>query len=188
MLCKSVLWSRLFIINRRSISFNWKKFESSRNLFEKWQASSLLVFDSNENNAERIRQKKEHNIQKKPPFVRVSLSIPIRAKACYNLPALRYRYNEFIFSDVDDVKYVINFDYPSSSEDYIHRIGRTGRSQCTGTSYAFFTPQNGRQAKDLINVLQEANQVINPKLSELAARGGGGGGGYGGRSKNPIRI
>ncbi|KAK0077074.1 hypothetical protein PV326_010317 [Microctonus aethiopoides] len=84
--------------------------------------------------------------------------------------------------DVDDVKYVINFDYPSSSEDYIHRIGRTGRSQSTGTSYAFFTPQNGRQAKDLINVLQEANQVINPKLSELASRSGGGGG-YGGRNR-----
>ena len=95
------------------------------------------------------------------------------------------RYNEIYPPlDVDDVKYVINFDYPSSSEDYIHRIGRTGRSQATGTSYAFFTPQNGRQAKDLINVLQEANQVINPKLSELAARGGGGGGGYGGRSKS----
>ncbi|XP_015517904.1 ATP-dependent RNA helicase p62-like [Neodiprion pinetum] len=84
--------------------------------------------------------------------------------------------------DVDDVKYVINFDYPSSSEDYIHRIGRTGRSQSTGTSYAFFTPQNSRQAKDLVNVLQEANQVINPKLTEMASRGGGGGG-YGGRNR-----
>ena len=29
--------------------------------------------------------------------------------------------------DVDDVRFVINFDYPSNSEDYIHRIGRTGR-------------------------------------------------------------
>lgn len=74
--------------------------------------------------------------------------------------------------DVDDVKYVINFDYPNSTEDYIHRIGRTGRCQSSGTSYAFFTPQNGRQAKDLINVLREANQIINPKLSELASRGG----------------
>lgn len=84
-------------------------------------------------------------------------------------------YNDYFSLDVDDVKYVINFDYPSSSEDYIHRIGRTGRSQSTGTSYAFFTPQNSRQAKDLINVLQEANQVINPKLAELATRTGGGG-------------
>lgn len=54
---------------------------------------------------------------------------------------------------------MINFDYPNSSEDYIHRIGRTGRSKTTGTSYAFFTPSNSRQAKDLVSVLQEANQV-----------------------------
>lgn len=63
------------------------------------------------------------------------------------------------FADVDGIKYVINFDYPNSSEDYIHRIGRTGRSKSKGTSYAFFTPSNSRQAKDLVSVLQEANQV-----------------------------
>lgn len=65
----------------------------------------------------------------------------------------------FYLTDVDGIKYVINFDYPNSSEDYIHRIGRTGRSQQTGTSYAFFTPANFRQAKDLVSVLKEANQV-----------------------------
>ncbi|XP_045462972.1 ATP-dependent RNA helicase dbp2-like isoform X1 [Harmonia axyridis] len=80
--------------------------------------------------------------------------------------------------DVDGIKYVINYDYPNSSEDYIHRIGRTGRSDTTGTSYAFFTSSNFRQAKDLVSVLQEANQVVNPKLLELSNRGGGG---YGGR-------
>ncbi|KAJ9590946.1 hypothetical protein L9F63_016044, partial [Diploptera punctata] len=70
--------------------------------------------------------------------------------------------------DVEDVKFVINFDYPSSSEDYVHRIGRTGRSQRTGTAYTFFTPSNARQASDLVAVLREANQVINPKLYEMA--------------------
>lgn len=65
----------------------------------------------------------------------------------------------FFCLDVEGIKYVINFDYPNSSEDYIHRIGRTGRSDSTGTSYAFFTPSNFRQAKDLISVLKEANQV-----------------------------
>ncbi|XP_066148044.1 uncharacterized protein [Euwallacea fornicatus] len=81
--------------------------------------------------------------------------------------------------DVDGIKYVINYDYPNSSEDYIHRIGRTARSDSTGTSYAFFTPGNSRQAKDLISVLKEANQVVNPKLAEMMGRGGGG---YGGKS------
>jgi len=66
------------------------------------------------------------------------------------------------------VKYVINFDYPNTSEDYIHRIGRTGRCNLSGTAYAFFTPNNARQAKELIAVLEEANQTINPKLAELA--------------------
>lgn len=69
--------------------------------------------------------------------------------------------------DVDDIKYVINFDYPNSSEDYVHRIGRTARASKRGTSYTFFTISNARQAKDLIAVLQEANQQINPKLMQL---------------------
>lgn len=60
---------------------------------------------------------------------------------------------------MDGIRYVVNYDYPNSSEDYIHRIGRTGRSNTTGTSYAFFTPNNGRQARDLVSVLKEANQV-----------------------------
>ncbi|XP_028036285.1 ATP-dependent RNA helicase p62 isoform X1 [Bombyx mandarina] len=80
--------------------------------------------------------------------------------------------------DVDGIKYVINFDYPNSSEDYIHRIGRTGRSKSKGTSYAFFTPSNSRQAKDLVSVLQEANQIISPQLQSMADRCGGGGGGW----------
>ncbi len=78
--------------------------------------------------------------------------------------------------DVDDVKFVINFDYPNCSEDYVHRIGRTGRSQRTGTAYTFFTPNNSKQAQDLVNVLTEANQVVNPKLYELASSNRGGGG------------
>lgn len=94
--------------------------------------------------------------------------------------------------DVDDVKFVINYDYPNNSEDYIHRIGRTGRKDRTGTAYTLFTPNNSPKAKDLVDVLMEAKQVVNPKLQELAqcsafnrraSRGGGNryGGGYGGR-------
>ncbi|XP_055080506.1 LOW QUALITY PROTEIN: probable ATP-dependent RNA helicase DDX5 [Periophthalmus magnuspinnatus] len=82
--------------------------------------------------------------------------------------------------DVEDVKFVINYDYPNSSEDYIHRIGRTARSQRTGTAYTFFTPNNMKQASDLISVLREANQAINPKLIQMAEdRGGRGRGGRG---------
>uniref|UniRef100_A0A183CG26 RNA helicase n=1 Tax=Globodera pallida TaxID=36090 RepID=A0A183CG26_GLOPA len=70
--------------------------------------------------------------------------------------------------DVSDIKYVINFDYPNNSEDYVHRIGRTGRQEKTGTSYTFFTQQNAPKARDLIKVLEEAKQIIPDRLRELS--------------------
>jgi len=74
---------------------------------------------------------------------------------------------DFVATDVEDVKFVINFDYPSCSEDYVHRIGRTARATNTGTAYTFFTQANMKQAKDLIDVLREAKQQINPKLVQM---------------------
>lgn len=65
------------------------------------------------------------------------------------------------------MKFVINYDYPNCSEDYIHRIGRTGRASNTGTAYTFFTPGNCNKAKDLLSVLREANQDIPPALLEF---------------------
>ncbi|KAL3111459.1 hypothetical protein niasHT_017686 [Heterodera trifolii] len=82
--------------------------------------------------------------------------------------------------DIHDVSHVINYDYPKNSEDYVHRIGRTGRSNRHGTAYTFFTSDNGAKAGDLIKVLTEANQNIPEGLSALAAMGGRGGGRYGG--------
>merc|ERR1712020_130267 len=73
--------------------------------------------------------------------------------------------------DVDDVKFVVNYDYPNNSEDYIHRIGRTGRKGNTGTAYTLFSPKNGAKAKDLVDVLTEAKQTVNPKLNELSVTG-----------------
>lgn len=55
--------------------------------------------------------------------------------------------------------HVINYDFPNTSEDYIHRIGRTGRQQNKGVSHTILTPEDERQAKNLIDVLKEANQV-----------------------------
>lgn len=78
---------------------------------------------------------------------------------------------------MEDVKFVINYDYPNSSEDYVHRIGRTARSTNKGTAYTFFTPGNLRQARDLVRVLEEARQAINPKLLQLVDTGRGGSGG-----------
>jgi len=85
--------------------------------------------------------------------------------------------------DVKEVKFVINFDFPKEIEDYVHRIGRTGRKTNEGynegTAISFFTHANSRLAGRLMTVMQEASQPIPPELHDMA-RGGGGGGGYGG--------
>ena len=41
--------------------------------------------------------------------------------------------------DVKEVQLVVNFDMPNNIEDYIHRIGRTGRAGATGVAVSFFT-------------------------------------------------
>ncbi|RBA20343.1 ATP-dependent RNA helicase DBP2 [Fusarium proliferatum] len=82
--------------------------------------------------------------------------------------------------DVRNITHVLNYDYPNNSEDYIHRIGRTGRAGANGTAITLFTTDNQKQARDLVNVLQEAKQQIDPRLAEMTRYGGGGGRGYGG--------
>ena len=49
--------------------------------------------------------------------------------------------------DINDIKLVINFDIPHDPEDYVHRIGRTGRAGNTGVAMTFITPREFRQLK-----------------------------------------
>lgn len=44
-----------------------------------------------------------------------------------------------LLQDVRNITHVLNYDYPNNSEDYIHRIGRTGRAGQVGTAITFFT-------------------------------------------------
>ncbi len=45
--------------------------------------------------------------------------------------------------DVDDISHVVNFDIPDDPENYLHRIGRTGRMGKDGVTYLFVTPIEG---------------------------------------------
>jgi len=69
---------------------------------------------------------------------------------------------------------VINYDFPTGVEDYVHRIGRTGRAGATGVAYTFFGDQDAKHASDLIKVLEGANQQVPPEIRDMASRGGGG--------------
>uniref|UniRef100_A0A170X4Q5 Atp-dependent rna helicase ddx5 isoform x2 n=1 Tax=Triatoma infestans TaxID=30076 RepID=A0A170X4Q5_TRIIF len=97
----------------------------------------------------------------------VLIPLSLRARMVRSLmPSASER--ELALRYVEDVKFVINFDFPNNSEDYVHRIGRTGRSKRTGTAYSFFTRSNAKQAAELVAILKEANQAVNPKLEDLA--------------------
>lgn len=68
---------------------------------------------------------------------------------------------------MDGIKYVINYDFPNDCEDYIHRIGRTGRSNKKGVAYTLFTQDDARHACNLIKVMQEANQDVDCDLQAM---------------------
>ncbi|KAF4766706.1 hypothetical protein N7455_005346 [Penicillium solitum] len=89
--------------------------------------------------------------------------------------------------DVRDITHVLNYDYPNNSEDYVHRIGRTARAGAKGTAITFFTTDNSKQARDLITILTEAKQQVDPRLAEMVRYGGGGGGRWGGRGRGGGR-
>jgi len=55
---------------------------------------------------------------------------------------------------------VLNYSFPLSVEDYVHRIGRTGRGGASGISHTFFTDDDKGLAGGLVGVLREANQEV----------------------------
>mmetsp|Transcript_1748 Transcript_1748/g.2216 ORF Transcript_1748/g.2216 Transcript_1748/m.2216 type:complete len:630 (+) Transcript_1748:191-2080(+) len=66
--------------------------------------------------------------------------------------------------DIPDVEVVINYSFPLTIEDYVHRIGRTGRAGKSGISHTFFHDGDKARAGELVNVLKKADAQIPPEL------------------------
>nr|UWK20162.1 ATP-dependent RNA helicase dbp3 [Trichoderma cf. fertile] len=69
--------------------------------------------------------------------------------------------------DIPEVKLVINVTFPLTIEDYVHRIGRTGRAGKTGEAITFFTVQDKAHSGSLINILRGANQPVPDELMKF---------------------
>ncbi|WP_099204104.1 DEAD/DEAH box helicase [Scatolibacter rhodanostii] len=65
--------------------------------------------------------------------------------------------------DVNDMGAVINFDIPATSDDYVHRIGRTGRANHSGTAYTLLYIKERRQ---LQMIMRETKAIINQRHVE----------------------
>ena len=67
--------------------------------------------------------------------------------------------------DVKGIELVINYDLPANPEDYIHRIGRTGRAGMTGRAIAFATPDQGSDVRSIERLMRMP--LPHSKLPEL---------------------
>ena len=79
--------------------------------------------------------------------------------------------------DVPNVTNVVNFDMPSAIDDYVHRIGRTGRAGKKGAALSFVNDRSRGLVRPLYELLMENGQEVPKWLSQMCA-GGGFGGGY----------
>ena len=66
--------------------------------------------------------------------------------------------------DVTDISHIINYDLPIDPENYVHRIGRTGRMGKDGVAIAFVTPEEGKE-------LTRIENFVNVQITELRLDG-----------------
>lgn len=77
--------------------------------------------------------------------------------------------------DIKDVKHVINYDMPKEVDEYVHRIGRTGRVGNTGKATSFFDPSRSEDSKiasSLVTILTNAQQEVPDFLANFGAGDG----------------
>ncbi|XP_027851173.2 ATP-dependent RNA helicase vasa-like [Aphis gossypii] len=73
--------------------------------------------------------------------------------------------------DIKGVNYVVNFDLPKTIDEYVHRIGRTGRLGNAGKAISFFDPEcDGLLAPELIRILKQADQEVPSFLNDASER------------------
>lgn len=62
--------------------------------------------------------------------------------------------------DVKELNLVVNYDVPNHMEDYVHRVGRTGRAGAKGNAYTFITPDEERYAPDIAKAMENSHTEV----------------------------
>jgi ATP-dependent RNA helicase RhlE len=113
----------------------------------------VLVFSRTKHGADRIaRQLDRDGITTAALHANRSQNQRLRALADFKSGAVRVLVATDIAArgiDVDGISHVINFDFPMHAEDYVHRIGRTGRAQAIGDAISFVTPDDRASLRTL---------------------------------------
>ncbi len=114
---------------------------------------SVLVFTRTKHGADRVaRRLEQQGIKCGTLHANRSQNQRLRALKEFKDGALRVLVATDIAArgiDVDGISHVVNYDFPMHSEDYVHRIGRTGRAQAIGDAISFITPEDHGPLKTL---------------------------------------
>jgi ATP-dependent RNA helicase RhlE len=113
----------------------------------------VLVFSRTKHGADRIARKLEqHGIKTATLHSNRSQSQRLRALKDFKSGAVRVLVATDIAArgiDVDGISHVINYDFPMHAEDYVHRIGRTGRAHAVGDAISLVTPEDQGELRSL---------------------------------------
>jgi ATP-dependent RNA helicase RhlE len=112
---------------------------------------TMLVFSRTKHGADRIAKSLEHS-GIRSAAIHANRTQNQRQKA---LDGFKRRFHKVLVAtdiaargiDVDDISHVVNFDTPVYAEDYIHRIGRTGRAEAKGSALTFVSSDEERYMK-----------------------------------------
>ena len=182
---------------------NSQKFDLLLNLLERTNYNSVLVFARTKHGSDRIAKKLKtegHSVA----VLHGNRSQNQRIEALAGFKSGKY---EVMVAtdiaargiDVAGVTHVINYDIPKNPEDYVHRIGRTGRAQREGDAFTLITGEDFAAARDVERYLGEkierlqvdgfpygpVHETVEAKPQSSGRGGGGGGrGGSGGRRQS----
>ncbi len=128
-------------------------------LKNKTEYSKVLVFVSSKKNADRLFEALEETFGKEMGIIHSNKSQNYRIR---NIRQFDEGANRILITtdvmarglDLESVSHVFNFDTPAYPENYIHRIGRSGRAEKEGKSVLFYTEKE-REAKEAIEALME---------------------------------
>jgi ATP-dependent RNA helicase RhlE len=117
------------------------------------QMDMVLVFSRMKHGADRItRQLEQRGIRTATLHSNRSQNQRLKALKDFKSGAVRVLVATDIAArgiDVDGISHVVNYDFPMHSEDYVHRIGRTGRAHAVGDAISFVTPEDHGELRAL---------------------------------------
>ncbi len=162
-----------------------RKAELLAELLEKGEMKDALVFTRTKHRADRLtaylterrvragrihgnrsqRQRTEALERFRSGFYRVLVATDIAARGI----------------DVEELGHVVNFDVPAVPEDYVHRVGRTGRAEATGDAFTFVSPQEESDLRRIEHAIGKRLPRVTQPGFDLPAHAAASSGGAPGR-------